>query len=140
VSPARAAAIALLDANVLIALAVLEHVHHDAAERWFVGLSGDHASCPITQAALVRFLLRHGRTTEQAMTQLAGMTAHRRHRFWPAAIGFGEVAMGGVVGHRQVTEAYLAALARHHRGRLATLDAGLAQQHPDVAVLIPIGG
>jgi predicted nucleic acid-binding protein len=44
--------------------------------------------------------------------------------------------MGGVVGHRQVTDAYLAQLARHHDGQLATLDSGLAQQHSDVAVLI----
>ncbi len=32
----------------------------------------------------------------------------------------------GVIGHRQVTDAYLVALARHHGGRVATLDKGLA--------------
>jgi predicted nucleic acid-binding protein len=43
----------------------------------------------------------------------------------------------GVIGHRQVTDAYLAALARQRGGRLATFDAGLAQLHPDVAQLVP---
>jgi predicted nucleic acid-binding protein len=40
------------------------------------------------------------------------------------------------VGHRQVTDAYLAALARAHRGRLTTFDEGLVAAHPDVAVLV----
>jgi uncharacterized protein len=29
----------LLDANVLIALLVEDHVHHDAVENWFAGIS-----------------------------------------------------------------------------------------------------
>jgi hypothetical protein len=40
------------------------------------------------------------------------------------------------MGHRQVTDAYLAALARRRQGRLATLDKGLAALHPDVAELL----
>jgi len=31
----------LLDANVLIALLVDDHVHHEAAENWFADLSGN---------------------------------------------------------------------------------------------------
>jgi predicted nucleic acid-binding protein len=45
--------------------------------------------------------------------------------------------MDGVIGHRQVTDAYLAQLARQHNARLATFDAGLAALHSDVADLIP---
>ena len=37
---------------------------------------------------------------------------------------------------RQVTDSYLAALARHRNGRLATFDRGLAALHADVADLI----
>jgi len=44
----------------------------------------------------------------------------------------------GVLGHRQVTDAYLAGLARKQKGRLATLDEGLAALHEDVAELIPV--
>ncbi len=42
----------------------------------------------------------------------------------------------GVLGYRQVTDADLAALARHHGGRLVTFDAGLAQLHADVAIAL----
>ncbi len=45
----------LLDANVLIALLVDDHVHHGAAENWFVGMSGNFATCPITQGSLATF-------------------------------------------------------------------------------------
>jgi hypothetical protein len=44
--------------------------------------------------------------------------------------------MQGVIGHRQVTDAYLAQLARVNAGRLATFDAGIAALHRDVADLI----
>jgi len=43
----------------------------------------------------------------------------------------------GVIGHRQVTDGYLAELARFNRGRLATFDRGLAALHPDIAYLVP---
>jgi uncharacterized protein len=36
--------------------------------------------------------------------------------------------------HRQVTDAYLAQLARGHGGRLASFDQGLAGLHHDVVV------
>lgn len=38
----------LLDANVLIALVVADHVHHDPAEVWLAGSPGLFATCPIT--------------------------------------------------------------------------------------------
>lgn len=41
-----------------------------------------------------------------------------------------------MLGQAQVTDAYLAALARQHGGKLATFDRGLAALHSDVAVLI----
>jgi len=43
-----------------------------------------------------------------------------------------------VLGHRQVTDAYLVALARRRgpQARLATLDDGLAQLYPATATLI----
>jgi len=45
----------------------------------------------------------------------------------------------GVKGNL-VTDAYLAALARAHGGRLLTLDRGLAAAHPDVAELVEVAG
>jgi toxin-antitoxin system PIN domain toxin len=128
--------VTLLDANVLIALVVTEHVHHDAAEAWLQRAEGPFATCPFTQTALARFLVREGRPARDAASVLAAIVGHPRHAFWPADLGVDAIAWERVDGHRQVTDAYLAALARAKGGRLATLDRGLAAVHPDVAVWI----
>ncbi len=129
----------LLDSNVLIALAVREHVHHDAAIAWLISNDGLVATCPITQGALIRMLLRRGVRPDQALNQLGIIAAQPRHEFWPDHVPFTDVALTGVIGHRQVTDAYLAQLARSHEGRLATFDQGLAQLHTDVTQLVPTG-
>jgi hypothetical protein len=126
----------LLDANVLIALGDSEHVHHDVVERWLAGSSGSFATCPVTQGALVRHALRSGAAVTEAVEVLSSVTGDRRHEFWPDDLGYGDVDLRGVVGHRQVTDAYLAGLARARGGRLATLDRGLALLHPDVTLLV----
>lgn len=127
----------LLDANVLIALVVTEHVHHDAAVDWLSARDTTFATCPITQGSLVRFLMRTGQSAAAAREVIGAVDAAKRHEFWPDSASFADVEIGGVVGHRQVTDAYLAQLARAREGQLATLDSGLAQLHRDVAVLIP---
>jgi len=129
----------LLDANVLIALGDRDHVHYAAARRWFTQ-RGDtpFATCPITQGALLRILMqRSGGGIGNALDILRGFVAHPAHRFWPEDMAYGDVQMDGVIGHRQITDAYLAALARKHGGKLATLDRGVAALHHDVAELIP---
>ena len=126
----------LLDANVLIALVVAEHVHHDAAEAWLERAEGPFATCPFTQTVLLRFLVREGWPARDAAAVLATLTRHPRHTFWPADLGADAIAWDRVDGHRQVTDAYLAALARAKGDRLATLDRGLAAVHPDVAAWI----
>lgn len=129
----------LLDANVLVALADAAHVHHDSAVRWFAASDAFFATCPITQGALLRVLLRLQtvQSAAAAARVLSGFTAHPRHRFWPEDVDYTALSWSGVLGHRQVTDAYLAALARQHGARLATLDRGLAALHTDVATLIP---
>ncbi|MDV3130138.1 PIN domain-containing protein [Mycobacterium sp. 21AC1] len=127
---------ALLDSNVLIALVVAEHVHHDVAADWLHRFEGGFATCPITQGSLVRFLLRSGHTTAAARDVVTAIEAAELHEFWPDSVPFTGVQMNGVVGHRQVTDAYLAQLARSRDARLATLDVGMAQLHSDVALLV----
>ncbi len=129
----------LLDGNVLVALADAAHIHHAAAVRWFASDDAPFATCPITQGTLLRLLLRNGAVEDAriAAQVLADFVAHPRHRYWPADIAYTEVELKGVLGHRQVTDAYLAALARVHGGRLATFDRGLAALHGDVGELIP---
>jgi toxin-antitoxin system PIN domain toxin len=127
----------LLDANVLIALVVADHVHHNLAEEWFVESGDTFATCPITEGSLLRFLIREGQTATDAQAVLDALKDSERHEFWPDAVSFSDVPLGGVLSHRQVTDSYLAQLTRVRDGRLATFDQGLAKQHPDVADLLP---
>lgn len=126
----------LLDANFLVALIVSDHIHHALAEEWFARDPSPFATCPTTQRALVQFLVRAGATSAEAIGVLATIAASERHQFWADDVDVRHVTMSGVVGHRQVTDAYLAALARAHDARLVTLDKGLAALHPDVADLV----
>ena len=127
----------LLDGNVLVALVSSTHVHHQAAQTWFAGSDEPFATCPITQGTLLRLLMRLGEvTSDTALAVLAGVTAHVRHRFWSDSLGYADISWRGVLGHRQVTDAYLAGLARHHGGRLVSFDSGLVALHADIAVAL----
>ena len=128
----------LLDANVLIALLVADHVHHDATENWFVGMDGNFATCPITQGSLMRLLIREGQPAAAAQDVLEGTIADPRHEFLSDDVPYSEVPIAGIVGHRQLTDAYLAQLARARGSRLATFDQALAKLHHDVAELVPV--
>lgn len=132
---ARSATVHLLDGNVLVALVSQGHVHHAAAQQWFASQDQPFATCPITQGTLLRLLMRleevDASTARQILAQLA---AHPRHVFWADTLAYPEIDWHGVLGHRQVTDAYLAALARHHGGKLVTFDRGLAALHADVAL------
>ncbi|MDR0592938.1 MAG: PIN domain-containing protein [Bifidobacteriaceae bacterium] len=127
----------LIDANVLIALVTPAHVHHRAACAWRDSIDETYATCPITQAALVRFAIREGAGAADAIRLVEDLESHPRHQFWPDDVPLREVRMTGVVGHRQVADAYLAQLARRHDAKFATFDQGVAAQHSDVAWLIP---
>jgi toxin-antitoxin system PIN domain toxin len=106
----------LLDANVLIALLVEDHVHHEAAEEWFVGTTEAIATCPITQGSLVRLLIREGQSGQAATALVSALMALPRHEFWPDDAAFDAVSLNGVVGLRQVTDAYLATRRRRRPG------------------------
>ena len=125
---------ALLDGNVLVALVVEDHVHHARARTWFD--RGDaFATCPITQGTLVRILVRGGVNGGEAAAVLRDLIGHTRHEFWPDNLGYDDVDLAGVIGHRQVTDAYLASLARSRSARVVTFDRALSECYPDVAEL-----
>ena len=128
----------LLDGNVLVALSDAAHVHHEVAVRWFMALDAPFATCLITQGTLLRMLLQFKavRDVASAVAFLERFTAHPKHRFWPDSLPYASISWTGIFGQRQVTDAYLAALARHHAGRLATFDQGLAALHVDIAELL----
>ncbi len=127
----------LLDVNLLIALAWPNHTHHRIAQTWFRqrGRNG-WASCPITQTGFVR-ISSNGKFLDGAVSPhgaielLKSVMHSTQHVFWPddwsLADDLSQAESPGyvwqqVVGHGQVTDAYLLALARTHQGKLATLD------------------
>lgn len=119
----------LLDANVLIALTVAEHEHHDRVVEWFAGIDR-FAICPITEGALIRFLVRIGESSATAQQVVRALGEHQLAIFIADDLSYAQVGLRHVRGHRQVTDAYLGALAQHHHCVLATLDEGLAQEFP----------
>lgn len=130
----RSAPPCLLDANLLLALAWPQHVHHGLAHDWFArAVAKGWATCAITQMAFVRIscnprLTVAGVTPDAAAALLAQMTAHPGHRFLseaPPLPGFALFGRRRLLGHGQVTDAYLLSLAMHHGFRFATLDRGV---------------
>ena len=124
----------LLDVNVLIALLWPPHEDHGRAQRWFAqNAEQGWATCAMTQAGFVRIVSnpafsRRPVSPRDALEVLQGSLQHRAHRFWTEDIGIADaVSEFGrrLIGHRQVTDAYLLGLAIHKKGRLVTLDGGL---------------
>jgi toxin-antitoxin system PIN domain toxin len=121
----------LLDTNVLIALLWPSHAHHTRAVRWFTRhRSSGWATCPFTQAGFVRIVSnpafsRDAVTPRDAVGVLATNTASKDHLFWPDELPLVEaVAFAGskLLGHQQVTDAYLLGLVLRRGGMLAPLD------------------
>lgn len=142
----------LLDVNVLVALAWPNHIHHEAAVRWF---EDNHrrgwATAPPTQSGFVRVSSNHkvipeARTPAEAILLLQELTSLPGHVFWTddvAVTSSKHVARERIVGYRQVTDAHLLALAIGNDGRLATFDAGVAElapEHADDAVVVLAAG
>jgi len=120
----------LLDVNVLVALSWPAHVHHSDAQDWFArNRKAGFRTCPLTEAGFVRISSNPGFTPDavapvDALALLDRIVSMSEHGFWPDDLPLRE-ALGSaeaIVGHRQITDAYLVALARKHKGVLATLD------------------
>ena len=96
---------------------------------WFTG-EETFALFPIVESAVTRFHLRMGQAVGAAVTILRGLRDHPRAQFWPDDLSYTQVPIGDIRGHRQVTDAYLVALAVARGGVLATLDEPLARLRP----------
>jgi uncharacterized protein len=122
----------LLDVNLLIALAWPTHVHYHVAQKWFARKrSSGFRTCPLTQIGFVRISSNPKFTPDavsphEALTLLERITNLPEHKFWPADLALSEATskLDPILGHRQVTAAYLLSLALSRRGTLATLDRG----------------
>jgi len=126
----------LADGNMLVALTVVDHVHHGMAIAWFEDTQPDLATCPITEGTLLRFLLREGQTAREAIALLDAFRGQQWHEFWADEIPYEASHLVGVIGHRQVTDAYLVGLAQHNEARVVTLDKGLAALHGEAVLLL----
>jgi hypothetical protein len=66
----------------------------------------------------------------EAIDALRITVGHPGHQFWSDDISLPD-ALGSlgtrIMGHQQVTDAYLLALAMHHHGKLVTLDKRIAE-------------
>jgi len=131
---------ALLDVNVLIALAWPNHVHHQSSLRWFKAQQpSGWATCSSTQTGFVRVssnrrVFPDARSPEEALLLLRRITALPHHVFWTDDIALADshlIAASRIQGHRQVGDAHLLALALSRDGCLATLDQGIRQLVPD---------
>jgi hypothetical protein len=130
--------VGLLDVNMLIALAWPSHVHHRSAQAWFSkNASAGWATCPLTQCAFVRIssnpkIIPDAVSPNEALSLLRQVVKLKGHDFWKDRISILDDAVPAdyLVGHRQITDAYLLGLAIHHSGRLVTLDGGLSTLLP----------
>ncbi|MBM3363496.1 MAG: VapC toxin family PIN domain ribonuclease [Betaproteobacteria bacterium] len=128
--------IGLLDKNVLIALCDGRHEHHDLAAHWFLEHAAQGwASCPLTQNGALRIMSAPAypgaRPVAQVLAQLQTLCASPHHHFWPDALSLVQADILNpryVLSHRQLTDAYLLALAVHQQGCLVTLDGAVALQ------------
>ena len=127
---------ALLDVNVLIALAWPNHVHHDPARSWFnERRKSGWATCPLTEAGFARVscnpsVVGHTVTPGDAISLLQKLKRVESHLFWALDRSMADLPneiLVRIQGYRQITDAVLLAAAMRHGGELATFDTGLAQ-------------
>jgi toxin-antitoxin system PIN domain toxin len=127
---------ALLDVNVIIALLDSGHVMHAFACTWLErNLNQGWATCPLTQTGVVRIMAQpaypNTQPAQQVATRLAEACGHPSHAFWPQQISLlrvGLIRWERILGPRQITDAYLLALAVAHGGRLVSFDQRLDPQ------------
>jgi len=118
-----------------------EHLHHDDSMRWLTSIGKSVlALCAITEGALVRQALRENPRAgiHNAIAILGAVKAWPGCQFWHDSLSYTEIEWRGVIGHKQVTDAYLVALAKSRDAQLASFDRGLAALRPDIVSLIPI--
>jgi uncharacterized protein len=121
---------ALLDVNVLIALLDADHIHHARAATWLSeNIAAGWASCAITQNGCVRIMSQPGYPNAlpaaRVAQRLREATETEFHQFVPGDISLlapRHFNTEQLIGHRQVTDAYLLGLAVNQGLRVVTFD------------------
>ncbi len=137
---------ALLDTNVLLALAWPNHQDHAAAHIWFGKYARTGwATCAFTQLGFIRLSSNPAYTLSsvtpaEASALLRDLIGHSAHHFWPSPPAAQTEIFARALGHQQVNDAWLVEVARRNRGRLATLDKRLAVHALKSGLIEIIGG
>ena len=142
---------ALLDVNVLVALAWPNHIHHEAVLSWFrEQREAGWVTCALTEAGFVRVscnpsAVRYAVTPADAIALLGELRRLGAHSFWSldrSLTDLPQAIAARIQGYRQITDAVLVAAALRYGGRLATLDHGLAQlvgtRERSALIVIPV--
>ena len=124
---------ALLDVNVLIALLDADHLHHARAAAWLAdNIKAGWASCAITQNGCVRIMSQPGYPNALPAAgvaqRLREATVAEHHLFVPGDVSLLDTQhfdADQLLGHRQVTDAWLLGLAVWHGLRFVTFDANM---------------
>jgi toxin-antitoxin system PIN domain toxin len=131
----------LLDVNLLMALLWENHEHHIRARKW-LGTVPKFATCPIGQLGFIRVsshpLLGFGMVPEDAARILRRFISDPRHHFVPDDVRCDDRALltERMTSPNQVTDYYLATLARQHKLSLATFDKQMSMAFPDEPGLV----
>ncbi len=121
----------LLDTNVLIPLLWPLHTEQAKVRTWFTARAAkSFATCSLTQAGFLRIttspaIIGERFALSDARELLLAFSKQPGHIFWPTMIDFFEAAAPferRMHGPKQITDAYLLGIAKHHGGKLATLD------------------
>ena len=129
----------LFDINVLMAIAWKEHVHHEIVLQWLKAKRSKGrlsiATCPLTQLGFVRISMNikaYAADFESAIKVLTLMLDRDefKHEFWPDGLSLISIhhSARSTLGSNQLTDFYLANLAKSHGGRLVTLDRGIKDE------------
>ena len=138
---------ALLDPNVLLALAWPNHQFHAAAHAWFGReAAAGWATCAFTQLAFVRLSSSPAYTPRpvtpfEACRLLGQWTSRPEHEFWTDQPPPIPADFARALGHQQVNDSYLLHLAEHHGGTVVTFDARLRALagNPARLTVLPVG-
>ena len=137
----------LLDVNALLALAWPNHQFHGTiVERLERRPLARWATCALTQLGFVRLsanpaAVGRARSPREAAILLGELVKDPQHKLIELLPGIPSLpaAFDRVLGHGQVTDAYLVALARRHRATLLTFDSRLrAIAGADGVVEVPV--
>ena len=118
---------ALLDVNLLLACGWQTHAEHAQALAW-LGDEAEFFTCPLVELGFIRVSMgpAYRASFADAVEALSAIKRRANARVIP--VDFDATKLPPLSAHGDVTDAYLAILAREHGLQLATLDVPLTKK------------